>query len=76
VTRGARRRRTYPTGYSVGPLRLVVFRHRRGYVIVDEAGAVAWTTPHPITGRPMPVLEPDARRALRMAREILLAERP
>lgn len=64
------RRITYPTPYAVGPLRLVTFRHRRGYAISNAAGEIVYTTPHPVTGRPMPALEPDARRALRIAREI------
>jgi hypothetical protein len=53
---------------TVGPYRLVTFRHRRGFAILDDrSGQVAYTTPHPITGRPIPALEPDARRALRIA---------
>ena len=63
-----RRRIAYRSGMAVGPFRLVTFRHQRGYAILDErTGAVAWTTPHPISGRPIAAYEPDARRALRMA---------
>lgn len=69
----ARRRIAYPTAYTVGPLRLVTFRHRRGYAIADETGAIVYTTPHPVTGRPMPALEPDARHALRIAANIMEA---
>ena len=63
-----RRRIVHRSRMAVGPYRLVTFRHQRGYAILDErTGAVAWTTPHPISGRPIPAYEPDARRALRMA---------
>lgn len=65
------RRITYPTRYTVGPLRLVTFRRRRGYAIADASGAIVYTTPHPVTGRPLPVLEPDARHALRIAAGIV-----
>lgn len=66
-----RRRIHYPTRMAVGPYRLVTFRHRRGFAILDErTGAVAYTTPHPITGRPIAALEPDARRALRIAAQL------
>jgi hypothetical protein len=65
-----RHRVAYPTPYAVGPLRLVTFRRRRGYAIADAAGAIVYTTPHPITGRLMPAIEPDVRRALRTAQEI------
>lgn len=71
-------RRTYPTPYSLSrigreTLYLVTLRRRRGYAIADASGTVVWTTPHPVSGRPMPMLEPDARRALRMAAEIMEA---
>jgi hypothetical protein len=63
-----RRRITYRTRMAVGPYRLVTFRRRRGYAILDErTGAIAYMTPHPISGRPIPALEPDARHALRIA---------
>ena len=63
-----RHRIAYRSRMAVGPYRLVTFRHQRGYAILDErTGIVAWTTPHPISGRPVPAYEPDARRALRMA---------
>ena len=66
-----RRRITYPTRMAVGPFRLVTFRHQRGYAILDErTGAIAYTTPHPISGRPIPALEPDARHALRIAADL------
>lgn len=66
-----RRRRCYPTRMAVGPYRLVTFRRRRGFAIVDDrTGAIAYTTPHPITGRAMPALEPDARYALRIAADL------
>jgi hypothetical protein len=62
------RRRLYSTHMTVGPFRLATLRHRRGYVIVDDrTGAIAFTEAHPVTGRPRPALEPDARRALRIA---------
>jgi|GEM_PF-3177613 len=64
-------RRTYRTLYALGPLRLVTFRRRRGYAIADAAGEIVYTTPHPVSGRPMPALEPDARRALRIAAGII-----
>ncbi len=66
-----RRRRCYPTRMAAGPFRLVTFRRRRGYAIIDErTGAVAYTTPHPISGRPIPAMEPDARHALRIAADL------
>ncbi len=53
---------------AVGPYRLVTFRHRRGFAILDDrSGQVAYTTPHPVSGRPIAALEPDARRALSIA---------
>ena len=65
MTRG---RRAYPTRMTVGPFRLMKLRHRRGFAIVDDrTGAIAYTEAHPVTGRPIPALEPDARRALRIA---------
>ena len=71
-----RRRIVYPTALAVGPMRLATLRHQRGYVIVDDrTGRIAATVAHPITGRPMPALEPDARRALQVAAAILEAER-
>lgn len=67
-----RRHRHYPTPYTLGRLQLVTFRHRRGYAIVDRAsGAVEWTTPHPVSGRPIPAMEADPRHALRIAAEIV-----
>jgi hypothetical protein len=66
-----KRRIRYPTPYSLGPLRLVTFRHRRGFAITDERGRCVWTTPHPVSGRPIPQLEPDARRALRIMAAII-----
>ncbi len=66
-----RRRSAYPTRMTVGPFRLATLRHRRGYVILDDrTGQVAYLTPHPVTGRPIPALEPDARRALNIAASI------
>ena len=66
-----RRRLYYPTRMSVGPFRLVTLRHARGYAIVDDrTGAIARTMRHPITGRPIPALEPDARQALRYAADM------
>ena len=63
-----RHRIAYRSRMAVGPFRLVTFRHQRGYAILDDrTGTVAWTTPHPISGRPIPAYEADARRALRMA---------
>jgi hypothetical protein len=59
---------------TAGPYRLVTFRHRRGFAILDDrTGTIAYTEAHPVTGRPRPVLEPDARQALRIAAEILAA---
>lgn len=56
---------------AVGPYRLVRFRHRRGFAIIDDrSGQVAYTLAHPITGRPIPALEPDARRALTIAADL------
>lgn len=64
----SRRRLYYPTRMAVGPYRLVTFRRQRGYAILDDrTGAVAYTTPHPVSGRPIAALEPDARAALRIA---------
>ena len=72
----ARRRIHYRTHMAVGPFRLVTFRHRRGFAILDDrTGQVAYTTPHPISGRPIAALEPDARRALTIAAD-LDADRP
>lgn len=66
-----RRRLTCQTGMTVGPYRLITFRRRRGFAIIDDrTGRAAYTTPHPITGRPIPQLEPDARRALRIAADL------
>jgi hypothetical protein len=66
-----RRRVCYPTRMTAGPYRLVTFRHRRGFAILDDrTGAIAYTTPHPISGRPIPALEPDARQALRIAADL------
>lgn len=66
-----RRRIVYPTRMAVGAYRLVTFRRRRGFAIIDErTGQVAYTTPHPISGRPIPQLEPDARRALTIAADL------
>jgi hypothetical protein len=66
-----RRRRYYPTRMAVGPYRLVTFRHRRGFAIIDDrTGQAAYTTPHPISGRPIAALEPDAKRALRIAADL------
>jgi hypothetical protein len=65
-----RRRVTYPTRYTVGPLRLVTVRRCRGYAIADASGAIVWNELHPVTGRPIPKLEPDIRRALTIARYI------
>ena len=64
-----RRRRLYfPSRMAVGPFRLATLRHARGYAIVDDrTGQIAYTTAHPISGRPIPALEPDARRALTIA---------
>lgn len=63
-----RRRLVFPTHMNAGPFRLVTFRRRRGYAILDDrTGAIAYCSPHPVTGRPMPALEPDARHALRIA---------
>lgn len=67
----SRRRLAYSTRMAVGPYRLVTFRHRRGFAIIDDrTGTVAYTTPHPISGRPIACLEPDARQALRIAASI------
>ena len=73
-----RRRRLYfRSRMAVGPFRLVTFRHQRGYAVLDErTGAVAYTTPHPISGRPIPALEPDARRALTIAAMLDADDRP
>ena len=69
MTRG--RRRSYLTRMAVGPFRLVRLRHRRGYAIADDrTGAIAYTGAHPVTGRPVPAVEPDARRALRLAADL------
>ena len=66
MTRG--RRIVYPTRMSVGPFRLATLRHQRGYVIVDDrTGAIAYTTAHPVSGRPIAALAPDAQRALTIA---------
>lgn len=66
-----RRRIAYRSRMTVGPFRLVTFRHHRGYAIMDDRdGSIAYTTPHPVTGRPIPAYEPDARRALTMAAEL------
>ncbi len=70
-TRPNRRRRCYPTRMAAGPFRLVTFRHRRGYAILDDrSGAIAYTEAHPVSGRPIPAMEPDARRALRIAADL------
>lgn len=64
----SRRRIAYQSRMTVGPFRLVTFRHHRGYAIMDDrTHEIAYTTPHPVTGRPIPALEPDAKRALRIA---------
>ncbi len=66
-----RRRIMYSTKMTAGPYCLVTFRRRRGYAILDDrTGAVAYTTPHPVNGRPIPALEPDARRALTIAADL------
>jgi len=50
-------------------------RHRLGFAILDERSRqVACTTPHPVGGRPIAALEPDAKRALSIAAEILASE--
>lgn len=69
------RHRHYPTPYTLGRLQLVTFRHRRGYAIVDRTtGVVEWTTPHPVSGRPVTAFEPTAAQALRIAAEIIAAD--
>ncbi len=66
-----RRHRCYPTRMAAGAYRLVTFRRRRGYAIMDDrTGTVAYSTPHPVSGRPIPCLEPDARHALRIAADL------
>ncbi len=66
-----RRHRIYPTRMHVGPFRLVNLRRCRGFAILDDrTGAIARTARHPITGRPIPALEPDARRALTIAADL------
>ena len=63
-----RHRIAYRSRMAVGPFRLITFRHTRGWAILNEnTGQVEYTTAHPISGRPIPAYEPDARRALRMA---------
>jgi hypothetical protein len=71
ANRPTRRRLYYPTRMTAGPFRLVTFRHHRGYAILDDrTGAIAYTEAHPISGRPIPALEPDARQALRIAADL------
>lgn len=63
-----RRRIHYPTHYAAGPYALVTLRRRRGYAILDErTGEYAYTEAHPVTGRPVPALEPNLDRALSIA---------
>jgi hypothetical protein len=69
-TPGARRRITYPTRYTLGPLRLVTLRRQSGYAIADAAGIVA-TRAHPVSGRMIPALFPTAREALSRAAIII-----
>lgn len=67
-----RQRIAYPTRHTVGPLELVTFRRSRGYAIRDTRdGSYPWTTPSPRSGRLIPDVEPDLRRALRMAQTAL-----
>ncbi len=64
-------RRCYPTRMTAGAYRLVTFRRRRGYAIVDDrTGTISYTTPHPISGRPVPAMEPDVRHALCIAADL------
>lgn len=63
-----RRHIQYPTHYAAGPYRLVQLRRRRGYAIRDDrTGEYAYTEAHPISGRPVPALEPNLDRALAIA---------
>lgn len=73
MTARRRRRITYPTRYTLGPLRLVTLRRQHGYAIANAAGEIVATRPHPISGRPIPALAPNPRAALRIAAEILRA---
>jgi hypothetical protein len=64
------RRLTYPTGRSIGGYQVVTFRHTRGFAILAPDGTAAYTSAHPVTGRPRPALLPTMREALTVAEEI------
>jgi hypothetical protein len=72
------RRYTFPTPHAVGPYRLVRFRLMGGYAIADTRarGRYAWTEPHPVTGRPIPLRFPLAEAIDKMTAAAIEDYRP
>ena len=59
-----RRRVQYVSRSGSGRYHPARLRRIRGWTIVDDAGAIVWTEPHPITGRARPAFVATFRAAL------------
>ena len=65
------RRILYVTPGGPGPYQPARLRRVRGWTIVDtRTGRIAWTEPHPLTGRARPAIVPTFAAALQIAEDL------